>query len=173
MALVVDDQGGDAAARFFTAVDQAVATSESETVRVAFDCEGVNLCRNGTVELVALCFEEPIGVEGAVFLVDLNDKGDASKRKDRVQALKQLFGCKDVQKVIHDSRMDCDALFHLHGISVVNVHDTSCSHFTETGRENVNLNDVLSYHGIAPNGSRDKTVYKNNPAFWATRPLTK
>jgi len=184
MVLVVDDKNDDASKRFFEAVDQAVpslstqpsrlavSSDSKKMVRVAFDCEGVNLCRIGTVELVAICFEQHIGQKGEVFLVDLNGKDDTPKRKDRVQALKKLLECKDVQKVIHDSRMDCDALYHLHGISVVNVHDTSCSHWTATGREDVNLNDVLYHHGVEENGERDKSVYKSNPAFWATRPLT-
>lgn len=68
--------------------------------------------------------------------------------------------------------MDCDALYHLHGIRVVNVHDTSCCHFTATGQESVCLNDVLFYNGVAENGTRDCSVYKTNPAFWATRPLS-
>jgi len=102
----------------------------------------------------------------------LNEKTVASKRKDRVQALKKLFECKDAEKVIHDSRMDCDALYNLHGISVVNVHDTSCFHACVTGVEDASLNDVLSHNGIQENASRDKSVYRSNPAFWATRPLT-
>jgi hypothetical protein len=69
--------------------------------------------------------------------------------------------------------MDCDALFHLHDIEVKNVHDTSCFHAVITGNQDKNLNDVLIYNGITPNAARDKSVYKRNPAFWATRPLTK
>lgn len=184
MALVVDDKNDDASKRFFEAVDQAipslstqlsrfsVSDNSAKMVRVAFDCEGVNLCRIGTIELVAICFEEPMSQKHEVFLVDLNGNDDNPKRKNRIQALKKLFECKDVQKVIHDSRMDCDALYHLHGISVVNVHDTSCCHWTATRREDVNLNDVLYHHGMEENGVRDKSVYKSNPAFWATRPLT-
>ena len=68
--------------------------------------------------------------------------------------------------------MDSDALFHLHGIRVTNLHDTSCFHHAITSYEDKNLNDVLSYNGIQENEARDKSVYKLNPRFWATRPLT-
>ena len=68
--------------------------------------------------------------------------------------------------------MNCDALYHLHGISVVNVNDTSCCHSAITGREDASLNDLLSHNSISENGIRDKSVYKINPAFWATRPIT-
>ena len=84
------------------------------------------------------------------------------------KAVKDLFEDASVTKIIHDCRMDCDALYHLHRIQVNNVHDTSCFH----GVEDSNLNDVLSYNGIMINKSRDKTVYKRNPRFWAARPLT-
>lgn len=179
MSLVNDESDLEASQRFLAAVDQAVGTSNLEvsgehctTIRVAFDCEGVDLSRVGTVELVSICFEKPIREKGEVFLVDLNAKGDPSKRSDRIEALKKLFGCKILQKVIHDSRMDCDALFHLDGIRVVNMHDTSCCHSVITGREDESLNDLLSHNRISEIEMRDKSVYKINPAYWATRPIT-
>jgi hypothetical protein len=64
--------------------------------------------------------------------------------------------------------MDCDALYHLHGIQVNNVHDTSCFHIIEDS----NLNNVLSCNGMSINSARDMSVYKRNPRFWCTRPLT-
>jgi DNA polymerase I-like protein with 3'-5' exonuclease and polymerase domains len=131
---------------------------------------GSTLSRKGSVELVALCFEAPVGNSSEVFLVDIGTH--AVNRAERVRALKRLIECAGVQKVIHDSRMDCDALYHLHGISLTNVHDTSCFHAVETGREDVSLNDVLSHNGVAQNVERDKSVYKTNPSFRATRPLT-
>ena len=35
------------------------------------------------------------------------------------------------------------------------------------------LNDLLLYHGLPQNNVRDNSVYKYNPRYWATRPLTK
>jgi len=67
MVFVVDGKGSNATAHFLAAIEHAVTISESgENVRVAFDCEGVNLCRIGTVELVAICFEEPISAEDSL-----------------------------------------------------------------------------------------------------------
>jgi exonuclease 3'-5' domain-containing protein 1 len=31
-----------------------------------------------------------------------------------------------IKKIIHDCRMDSDALYHRLGITLTNVHDTSC-----------------------------------------------
>lgn len=178
MPLIVNDSSqtaNDAASRsFFRTVDRAIASSTK--VRVAFDCEGVNLSRLGTLELVSLFFDDDSimnheGVE-EVFLIDLSNDSDSTLRQERVGALKKLFESEEVTKIIHDSRMDCDVLFHHHGINVVNLHDTSCFHGVITGCEDKNLNDVLSYNGIHENAARDKSVYKSNPRFWATRPLT-
>jgi ribonuclease D len=165
MVYVVNDQNDDAMARYLAAVDRAISNSG----RVAFDCEGVNLCRVGTVELVSLCFEDGNDeVENSVFLVDLT----GCKNPQVKTSLKKLFECDTVEKIIHDSRMDCDALFHLHGIVLKNAHDTSCFHAAITGQEDVNVNDTLQSNGLPTNTIRDKSIYQDNPRFWATRPLT-
>ena len=69
--------------------------------------------------------------------------------------------------------MDSDALFHLHNIRIENIHDTLCFHeeLSYFGKHK-NLNDVLAANGIAQNVARDSNVYKMNPNFWATRPLS-
>ncbi|KAL7484944.1 hypothetical protein ACHAW6_010560 [Cyclotella cf. meneghiniana] len=145
--------------RFFSAV-HSILTQTCDK-RVAFDCEGVNLSRLGTLELVTICFPTK-----EVFLIDFQAPCSIV-----VDCVKRLFESQDITKIIHDCRMDCDALFHLRGIRVNNIHDTSCFHEAETGMENKNLNDVLAYNNIPPNPVRDKDVYKLNPNFWATRPM--
>ena len=75
-------------------------------------------------------------------------------------------------QIIHDCRMDSDALFHFHDIKLNNVHDTSCFRAEITGREDENLNKVLMHNGIEQNHTRGTYVYKVNPAFCASRPLT-
>jgi DNA polymerase I-like protein with 3'-5' exonuclease and polymerase domains len=169
MVWVVDDsshgKAGGASARFFDAVDHSVSASDSI---VAFDCEGVNLSRAGSVELVSLQFP---GID-CLFLIDIGKNGNSTFRQKRIDALKKLFECKTIQKIIHDCRMDCDALYHHCGIELVNVHDTSCFHEVITGNPDKNLNDVLSHNCVNVNAVRDKSVYKNNPTFWASRPLT-
>jgi exonuclease 3'-5' domain-containing protein 1 len=86
--------------------------------------------------------------------------------------MKDLFEGENVTKIIHDCRMDCDALYHHYNIKLHNVHDTSCFNDVITYTENKNLNHVLRYNGISANAERDNTVYRNNPNFWADRPLT-
>jgi ribonuclease D len=153
----------DAGKRFIAATEEAILSTCRD---VAFDCEGVNLSRIGSLELISICFSSR-----EVFLVDV-----AKPNRDLtiIKALKDLFESTTVKKIIHDCRMDSDALFHILGVKITNVHDTSCYHHAITRHEeNKNLNHVLSYNNIGTNTVRNKSVYKTQPAFWATRPLTK
>jgi hypothetical protein len=173
---VVDDAAQRAsnveALDFFAEADRALAAADEgqERVRVAFDCEGVRLSRCGSIETVTLVFDTKSSIE-SIFLVDVGKMSDATLRGQRIKALKKLFECKTVEKIIHDCRMDCDALYHHCGIRVNNVLDTFCMHSIITGSYE-NLNDVLSFNGIAENSARDNSVYRLNPRFWATRPFT-
>lgn len=129
MVTVVDDHATEGMTTMFLAlVKDAVAGSIK---RVAFDCEGVNLGRLGTLEVVSLCFEKEGYRKYPVFVVDVGANkrpgSSSSPRNHRVAALKQLFESEKVEKVIHDCRKDCDALAHLFGIQLNHVHDTSCS----------------------------------------------
>jgi ribonuclease D len=159
---VVDDeaqrQGAVAFESFCPAVEQAIANSS----RVAFDCEGVNLSRAGSLEIVSLCFEEDTSV---IYLVDVGSKGDSSLRQERLNTMKRLFECATVTKVIHDCRMDCDSLHHLFGITLKGVHDTQCYHYVIHGVANLGLNDTLKKYGFEANDVRDKDVYKRNLHF--------
>ena len=168
---------GPSAKKFFKVVKRAVARAEMTgegVIRLAFDCEGVRLSRIGTIELVTLVFEDSQdpGMQADVFVVDVGTSGPTSLKEERLAALKQVFECRMIEKVIHDCRMDCDALYHHCGIEVHNVHDTVCFHAILSGISEKSLNDVLSYNGLSPNPTRDSNVYKYNPTFWATRPLT-
>lgn len=169
---VVDDYDPVAFASFADAVDKAI--SDRRQTRVAFDCEGVNLSRNGSLEIVSIYFEDDSCGDDVVYLVDLGIKeSDTLLREERICLVKRLLECESVLKVIHDCRMDCDALYyHCNGTRVHNVHDTSSFQSVLSGCENVNLNDTLEFHGLSPNQSRNKDVYKSNPAFWAQRPMT-
>ena len=86
--------------------------------------------------------------------------------------LRGILESDTVLKIIHDCRMDSDALHHLLDIKLANVHDTSCWHGQLTGSCDVNLNDLLQRNGLRPNIVRDGGIYESNPAFWTTRPLT-
>ncbi len=161
MVYVVKTSDSTEGQRFIAAVGSLLQLGPGQ--RVAFDCEGVNLSRIGSLELVSICFPSM-----EVYLVDVG----STPCPRVVKSVKDLFESNDVTKIIHDCRMDCDALYHLHGIRVNNVHDTSCFHDVITFTENKNLNDVLLYNGMSMNAQRDKSVYKYNPGYWSTRPLT-
>lgn len=168
MVLVVDSNNNENVDLFLAAVNSALTAPESDHPLVAFDCEGVDLSRAGTVEVVALNFGKLTETD-EVFLVDVSANGISSTLREK---LKELLQSKTVVKVIHDVRMDSDALFHLHGITVDNIHDTGCYHGVLTGQEDISLNDMLLYYGISSIASRDKLMYKKYPNFWAVRPLT-
>lgn len=154
-----DDESG----KSFLSLVHSLCSSGDQN-RVAFDCEGVNLSRLGSVEIVSICFPA-----SEVYLVDFGKE----KCPKIVEAVKDLFECSTLTKIIHDCRMDCDALYHNHGIKVNNVHDTSAFHDFIGYEKSKNLNETLSFYDIHVNVVRDKTVYQSNPNFWAIRPLTK
>ncbi|GFH61095.1 hypothetical protein CTEN210_17571 [Chaetoceros tenuissimus] len=156
---------------FLSAVGDICSNASTETRKVAFDCEGVNLCRVGTLEIVSVCFEQEDNTK-SIFLLDLG-KNEGTPDTSVVRALKDLLENEHVIKIIHDCRMDADALFHHHGISLNNVHDTSCFHMHIAGCEDKNLNHVLVYNGLEANCHREQGIYKRNPSFWSQRPLTK
>jgi exonuclease 3'-5' domain-containing protein 1 len=129
MVQVIEDNTDDEIVdQFDGLIDGLVGDKDRTTTgSVALDVEGVNLSRVGTVELVSLAFDGVLtDGEESVFLVDFgNSKGiDDTKRRRRIDMIKSLLECEHVEKIIRDCRMDCDALFHIHGIVLKNVHDT-------------------------------------------------
>ena len=168
---VVDDEAqrtsNEAYLSFLEAVDRAMDDTSS---LVAFDCQGINLSRIGTVEIVSISIESS---EDIVYLLDMGPKRDADLRQDLTKTLKCLLESQTTRKIVHDCRMDCDALFHLHGIRVNNVHDTSCYHTVlYPYQEDSSLNKTLENNGFAINSIGNRDVYKYNPAYWGSRPLT-
>jgi ribonuclease D len=163
---VVDGEDNDASKQFMALVDSTIYDETNEKHRIGLDCEGIDLGRNGSVELVSICFDSDAG---QVFLIDFHN---AARGSERVVATKKLLESTKVVKIIHDCQMDCDALHHLFGIDMVNVHDTSCYNKIITGRESINLNDLLEQNDITRNVARSKNIYRENPRFWATRPIT-
>jgi len=149
--------------QFVAAVKDTILKGEGAVERVAFDCEGVSLSRIGSIDLISIAF-----LSMGTFLVDVGRNRDP----EIVIALKDLFENSKVTKIIHDCRKDGDALFHILGIKLNNVHDTSCFHHAINHEKERGLNDVLIFNGMHKNTVRDNSVYKTNPAFWATRPLT-
>jgi hypothetical protein len=159
---------GRVAPRVIDEFDEAIAIELSSAfagvVAIALDAEGVDLSRHGRISIVQ------VSTPTQCFLIDVLDK-DADD--PLVAWLRTLLENEEVVKIIHDCRMDADALHHLLSIALINVHDTSCWHAVLTGQADKNLNDTLSFNGIENNTFRDGSVYRTNPAFWATRPLTR
>lgn len=114
------------------------------------------------------------GEKSQCFLFDVlnKTKNDPSTMDDpMIPFLREILESDSVLKIIHDCRMDADALHHLLDIKLANVHDTSAWHYKLTGNQDVNLNDMLQSNGLKPNVVRDGEIYRTNHAFWATRPL--
>lgn len=130
---------------------------------LALDAEGVDLSRAGSISIVQLATPE------ACYLFDVLGKAPDDPL---VAWLRGPLEDAAVVKIIHDCRIDSDALFHLLRITLAQVHDTSCWMTATSGRGQSNLNDTLDYYRLATNAARDGSVYKENHAFWATRPLT-
>ena len=143
-------------------------------MQVSVDCFSLNvrisltqqLC-TGQCSLVQMAV--PLGDNAQCFLFDVLDK---SKQDPMICFLRDILESDSVLKIIHDCRMDSDALHHLLDIKLVNVHDTSAWHYKLTGGQDVNLNDMLQSNNLKPNVVRDGEIYRSNHAFWATRPLT-
>jgi exonuclease 3'-5' domain-containing protein 1 len=130
---------------------------------LAIDCEGVDLGRDPGV----LCLVQ-LATPQKSFLFDVHE---ISREADMVTFLREVLEDKSVIKIIHDCRMDADALFHHLDIRLFNVHDTQAWDSVIHGSEN-NLNKTLLQNGCTPNMERDHSVYDRNIAFWSTRPLT-
>ena len=147
-----------------TALSPSLEDAFKDVELVALDIEGVDLGRNGQISLIQL---SPSPAK--CFLLDLlgHDKDSAL-----VGWLRSLLESKSVLKIIHDCRMDSDALKYRLAIDLAHCHDTSCWHLHIHREPDANLNTVLRANGIKQNIERDSSVYAANHAFWATRPLT-
>lgn len=130
---------------------------------VALDAEGVDLSRIGRISIVQLATREQC------FILDVLDK---RPEDPLVLWLREILQSDAVVKIIHDCRMDSDALWNLLRIKLANVHDTQSYHTAFSSQPDVNLNDTLQSYGLRPNDARDKGVYDRNHAFWAERPMT-
>ena len=130
---------------------------------LAMDIEGVDLGRSGIVSLIQLATREHC------FVFDVQEK---PIEDPLVLWLKTLLEDSNITKIVHDCRMDSDALQHCLGITIENVHDTSCWHSVLFAEVNPGLNQILQRYNIPQNKARDGSIYKKNYEFWKQRPLT-
>jgi hypothetical protein len=132
---------------------------------LSLDCEGINLGRQGKVSLVQ------ISTANRCFLFDVLTE---TPQSEMIIYLKTVLEDASITKIIHDCRADSDALHHLFGIDLKGVHDTQAWQITMLPILNrLNLNDTLKTFGCKINTVRNSLVYRSNPKYWATRPLTK
>lgn len=162
--LSVSDSSPRVIHAFTEEIEKELAAVFTDVATLALDAEGVDLSRDGRISVVQLATPQ------VCFLFDVLDK---APEDPLVAWLRGPLEDSNVLKIIHDCRMDSDALHHKLHITLTNVHDTSCwmNATSMTGRQ-YNLNNTLKYFGLAVNGARDGNVYKDNHAFWAARPLT-
>ena len=135
----------------------------SDVNELVLDAEAVDLSRKADLSLVSIATRQHCYTFD-ILKCTLQDR--------MVHFLQKLLEDASKTKIIHDCRMDADALEHICKIRLANIHDTSCFHTVLTGRNEINLNDLLAYHKIEVNAVRDGNVYKQNHAYWAERPLT-
>ncbi|KAG5121337.1 hypothetical protein JHK84_039677 [Glycine max] len=92
---------------------------------IGFDCEGVDLCRKGTLCVMQLAFPD------AVYLVDAIEGGE-----ELIIACKPALESNYITKVIHDCKRDSEALYFQFGIKLNNVVDTQltcvCAFFSSS-----------------------------------------
>lgn len=130
---------------------------------LALDCEGVDLGRCGELSIIQISSRN-----NRCYIFDVLK---LDKTSHVVLFLKKLLENQNIVKIVHDVRMDSDALYHCLGIRLHNVHDTQAWDKVIHGRED-NLNMTLLRNKCTPNEERDRNVYRVNNRFWAERPIT-
>lgn len=145
----------------FAALDDCVSHFSQHTL-VAWDCEGVELGRFGSVTVLQLATRE------RCYILDLLSYA----REPILQFAKSLLEDPSITKIIHDAAADADALYHLHNIRVVDVHDTQAWHMVLDGLTvRPGLNTTLEAFGCNLTMNRIN-VYDDNYRYWDIRPLT-
>ena len=140
---------------------------------IGFDCEGVDLCRYGTLCIMQLAFPDYI------YLVDVIQGG-----KDLMKACKAALESSYITKVIHDCKRDSEALYFQFGIKLHNVVDTQIAYYLieEQQGQKRSPDDYISfvslvadprYCGISYLEKKEvRTLLREDPKFWAYRPLS-
>ena len=135
---------------------------DSESI-LAVDCEGVNLGRTGTIELVQV---------STPHMNVLFDVQGVTKTSKIALFLKKILGDPTKIKIMFDCRIDSDALYHHLGVTLDNVHDAQVYDMINSNNTNrPNLKKCMLSYGIEIT-TRDSNVYATNFRYWATRPLT-
>ncbi|KAF3447496.1 hypothetical protein FNV43_RR12682 [Rhamnella rubrinervis] len=147
-------------------------SSERQLV-IGFDCEGVDLCRHGTLCIMQLAFPD------AVYLVDAVQGGEML-----MKACKPALESSFITKVIHDCKRDSEALYFQFGIKLNNVVDTQIAYSLleeQEGRAWI-PDDYISFVSLLADPRYCGTSYlekeevrvllRQDPKFWTYRPLS-
>ncbi|WVY92289.1 hypothetical protein V8G54_037803 [Vigna mungo] len=145
---------------------------QSELV-IGFDCEGVDLCRKGTLCIMQLAFPD------AVYLVDAIEGGE-----ELIKACKPALESSYITKVIHDCKRDSEALFFQFDIKLNNVVDTQIAYSLiedQEGRKRLR-DDYISFVGLLADPrycgisyvekEEVRDLLRQDPKFWTHRPLS-
>lgn len=140
---------------------------------VGFDCEGVDLCRHGSLCIMQLAFPD------AVYLVDTIQGGKAL-----IEACKPALESKHVRKVIHDCKRDSEALYFQFGIKLNNVVDTQIAYslIEEQEGKKRTPDDYISFVSLladprycgVPYLEKEevRVLLRKDPEFWKYRPMS-
>uniref|UniRef100_A0A0G4ICW2 3'-5' exonuclease domain-containing protein n=1 Tax=Chromera velia CCMP2878 TaxID=1169474 RepID=A0A0G4ICW2_9ALVE len=133
---------------------------------IAFDAEGHNLGRFGVTSLVQIATPR----SNATYLFDVLH---CSPSSPFIGLLRELLEDKAIVKVVHDCRIDSDALWHTLEIRLGPVHDTQAWHMAleQKPEDLLSLNDLLQLYKLPVNPHRDASVYASDPEFWLKRPM--
>ncbi|KAI5647974.1 hypothetical protein M9H77_33979 [Catharanthus roseus] len=147
--------------------------SPEKQLVIGFDCEGVDLCRHGTLCIMQLAFPD------AIYLVDAIEGGE-----ELVKACKPALESDYITKVIHDCKRDSEALYFQFGIRLHNVVDTQIAYSLIKEQEGharapddyisfVGLLADPSYCGISYAEKEEvRILLRQDPKFWKYRPLS-
>ena len=165
--LLVDSENNIQEFMVFMEEQQGRLCNDKPTTCV-LDIEGVDLGRDGTIEVVSFGVKDHYDTNH-IWLLDAQHM----ETTGTLEAFKSFVEHPNVVTIIHDCRQDCDALLHKWNIDIAKVHDTAAFHSVLTGSSrNTNLNDTLLANGIAINTARIIVDYRNNHDYWARRPFT-
>ncbi|XP_035546784.1 egalitarian protein homolog isoform X2 [Juglans regia] len=144
---------------------------ESQLV-IGFDCEGVDLCRHGTLCIMQLALPD------AIYLVDAIQGGEMLMR-----ACKPALESAYITKVVHDCKRDSEALYFQFGIKLNNVVDTQIAYslIEEQEGRTRSPDDYISFVGVLADPrycisylekEEVRVLLRQDPKFWTHRPLS-
>ncbi|QHN71206.1 DnaQ like exonuclease domain protein [Mollivirus kamchatka] len=141
---------------------------------IGLDCEGI-IQNQDTIPLSLI----QIHAGGCSYLFDM--LAPESKSFMGRGGLRKILSSRFIEKIIHDSRGDIQALASKHGCKLQNVFDTQIAHALSKGSNNgddgrfvVSLNDMLLGCHLATNADKDNISKQTSRdiLFWHHRPPT-